>query len=281
MVGKMVKVITDSTSDIPVELVAKLGITVVPSYVMFGTESYRDGVELSRAQFYEKLASAKELPSTAAPPPAVYEQVYRRLAEESMEMVSIHLASKYSGIYNSAQVAARELAAARIAVIDSEQVTMGYGWLVVAAAEAAQRGASLEEIVALVEEMKPRSRVLAALGTLEYLYRGGRVSWVRAMVGTLLRIRPIIEVHMGEINLVERTRTMRRALEHLLALVQDLGPLQRAIVLHVNAAELASAFADELQRLHPEWARLIEQAGVTIASHAGPGAVGVACVTAP
>lgn len=276
----MVKIITDSTSDIPAELVAELGIAVVPSYVMFGTESYRDGVELSRDQFYEKLASTKGIPSTAAPPPAIYEQVYRQLAEESSEMVSIHLVSKYSGIYNSVQVAAREVAAARIAVIDSEQVTMGCGWLVVAAAEAAQRGASLEEIVALVEEMKPRTRVLAALGTLEYLYRGGRVSWARAMVGTLLRIKPIIEVRMGEINLVERTRTMRRALEQLLGLVQDLGPLQRVIVLHTNAEELATVFADELQQIHPDWTRLVEQAGVTIASHAGPGAVGVACVTA-
>jgi DegV family protein with EDD domain len=156
---------------------------------------------------------------------------------------------------------------------------MGYGWLVVAAAEAAQHGASLEEIVALVEEMKPRTRVLAALGTLEYLYRGGRVSWVRAMVGTLLRIKPIIQIYDGEIGLIQRTRTMRRALEQLLALVQELGPLQRAIVLHADAEELASAFADELQRLHPDWTRLIAQAGVTIASHAGPGAVGVACVT--
>jgi DegV family protein with EDD domain len=277
----MVKVITDSTSDIPAELVETLGITVVPSYVMFGTESYRDGVELSREQFYEKLASTKEIPSTAAPPPAVYEQVYRRLAQESEEMVSIHLASRYSAIYNSAQVAAREVAPARIAVIDSEQVTMGYGWMVVAAAEAARRGASLEEVVALVEGMKPRTQVLAALGTLEYLYRGGRVSWVRALVGTLLRIKPIIEVRMGGINLVERTRTMGRALDRLLALVQELGPLERAIVLHANAADLASDFADQLQQVHPDWPRLIEQAGVTIASHAGPGAVGVACVTVP
>jgi DegV family protein with EDD domain len=175
-------------------------------------------------------------------------------------------------------VGAREVTGARIAVVDSAQVTMGYGWLVVAAAEAAQGGASYEEILALVEEMKPRMRVLAALGTLEYLYRGGRVSWVRALVGTLLRIKPILEIRTGQINLVERVRTTRNALSRLLALVQDLGPLERAVVLHTNAPDLASGFADELQKMDPSWTRIIAQAGVTIASHAGPGAVGVACV---
>ena len=276
----MIKVITDSTSDIPAELVAKWGITVVPSYVMFGMDTYRDGVELSRQQFYEKLVLTKIIPSTAAPPPDIYLEVYRQLAEETEEMVSIHLASRYSGIYNSAVVAAQEVSGARIAVIDSEQVTMGYGWLVVAAAEAAQRGASLDEIVALVNAMKPRTRVLATLGTLEYLHRGGRVDWIRALVGTLLRIKPIIEVRKGEINLVERARTLKRSLERLLALVEELGPLERAIVLHTNAPDLASGFADELQRVWPGWKRSIEQAGVTVASHAGPGAVGVACVMA-
>lgn len=275
----MVRVITDSTADIPEELVHKLGITVVPSYVMFGTESYRDGVELSREQFYDRLVSTREIPTTAAPPPAAYEAVYRQLAEDSQEMVSIHLASRYSGLYNSAAVAAQGIPETRIAVVDSEQVTMGYGWLVVAAAEAAQRGASCEEIVALVEGMKPRTRVLAALGTLEYLQRSGRVDWIRAMVGTLLQIKPIVEVRLSEINLVERARTLGRALGRLLALVQELGPLERAIVLHTNAPDLAADFADRFAQINPGWTRLIEQAGVTIASHAGPGAVGVACVT--
>ena len=275
----MVKIVTDSTSDIPADLVAEWGITVVPSYVMFGMETYRDGVELSRQQFYEKLVAAKVIPTTAAPPPDTYLEVYRRLTEETDEIVSIHLASRYSALYSSASIAAADTSGARIAVVDSEQITMGCGWLVVAAAEAAQRGASLDEIVALVNAMKPRTRVLAALGTLEYLHRGGRVDWIRAVVGTLLRIKPIIEIRTGEINLAERARTLKRSLERLLALVQELGPLERAIVLHTNAPDLASGFADELQRIHPEWKRSIGPAGVTIASHAGPGAVGVACVT--
>ena len=274
----MVKIITDSTADIPSSLVQALGITVVPSYVTFGTQSYLDGVELTREQYYEKLTSSKLIPSTAAPPPAFYERVYRTAAEESEEIVSIHVSPNYSGIYSAAKVGASEVTGARVAVIDSANASMGYGWIVVAAAEAAQRGASYEEILALVEGMIPRAWVLAALGTLEFLYRGGRVGWAQALVGTLLRIKPILEIRLGEINLLERARTTKTALSRLLALVQDLGPLERIIVLHTNAHDLACEFADELQEHHPEWTRLIGHVGVTIASHAGPGTVGVACI---
>ena len=276
----MIRVVTDSTADIPVEMIASLGITVVPCYVVFGSESYRDGIELTRQQYYDKLLATRTIPSTAAPPPAFYEQVYRRLAEETDEIVSIHLTSRYSGLYNSAAVAARDVTAARIAVIDSGQISMGYGWMAVAAAEAAQRGGTLEEIVTLVEAMKPRAWVLAVLDTLEFLRRGGRVDWMVAMIGTLLRVKPMVGVHLGEVKLLERARTLERSVGRLLARVQALGPLERAIVLHANAPELAERVADQLQAIFPSWAPLIDQAGVAITSHVGPGTVGIACVTA-
>jgi DegV family protein with EDD domain len=276
----VVRVVTDSTADVPSDMVAALGITVIPSYVVFGSETYRDGVELTKAQFYEKLLTSQVIPVTAAPPPHVYEEAYRRLAREADAIISIHLASKYSSLYSSAAIGARDASEATIAVVDSEQVTMGYGWMVVAAAEAAQHGATLEQIVALVEGMKPRSRVLAVFDTLEYLHRGGRVAWVQAMIGTLLRIKPIVEVRPGEILLAERARTLERALGRLLDRIRSLGPLERAIVLHANAPHLAQRIADQLQIIVPDWEQLIGQAGVTIASHAGPGAVGIACVTA-
>lgn len=271
--------VTDSTADIPPETVEALGIAVVPCYVVFGSESYRDGVELTRDQFYEKLASSPEIPTTATAPPAHYEAVYRRLAEQTDTIVSIHLTARLSGLYSAARVAAGSVPEARVMVIDSQQVTMGYGWMVVAAAEAARSGATAEQIVALVEGMIPRSRVLAALGTLDFLHRGGRVDWVRATIGTFLRIKPIVEVRMGQVQLIERARTMERSLQRLMKLIQSLGPLERAIVLHTNAPDLAERVASQLQGMMPDWPRLITQAGVTIASHAGPGAVGIACVT--
>lgn len=276
----MVRIVTDSTADIPADLVAKLGITVVPSYVVFGSESYRDGVELSTRQFYEKLAASHTIPTTATPPLEVYEQVYRQLGEETDDIVSIHLAAKLSGLYQVAVVAAQRVPELRITVIDSEQATMGYGWMSVAAAEAAQMGRALDQIVALVESMKTRSLVLAALDTLEYLYRGGRVSWARATLGSLLHIKPLISIQRAEVGLVERVRSRRQADSRLLERVGALGPLERAIVLHTDAPERAAGVASRLQAMHPDWEPIIGHAGVTIASHAGPGAVGVACVAA-
>jgi DegV family protein with EDD domain len=276
----IVQVVTESTADIPAGMAARLGITVVPSYVVFGTETYRDGVDLSREQFYAKLAATDVIPTTATPPPGFYEEVYRQLAKETDEIISIHLAARLSGLYNVASMAAASISGARIAVIDSEQVTMGYGWLAVAAAEAARRGETMKQIVTMVEQAKLRSHVLAVLDTLEFVYRGGRVSWSQAMLGTLLRIKPIIEVQAGEVKLVERTRTHAHSLDQLIKLVQRLGHLDRAIVLHTNAPDRAERLADRLQEITPDWERLIGQAGVTVASHAGPGAVGIACVAA-
>jgi DegV family protein with EDD domain len=275
----MVRIVTDSTADIPDDVVARLGISVVPSYVVFGSETYRDGIELTRQEFYEKLSTTRTIPTTATPPPDGYEEVYRQLASEPGGIVSIHLAANLSGLYSAAAVAAERVAEARIAVVDSEQVTMGYGWMVIAAAEAAQRGEDVDQIVGLVEGMKDRTRVLAVLDTLDYLYRGGRVGWVAAMVGTLMQIKPIIEVKRGQVTLLERARTRTRSIGRLLERVQVLGPLERAIVLHANAPGRAEQVASQLQATTPHWERLISQAGVTVASHTGPGAVGIACVT--
>jgi DegV family protein with EDD domain len=276
----MVRIVTDSTADIPDNMASELGITVVPSYVVFGSETYRDGIELTKQEFYEKLSTARLLPKTATPPPAAYEEAYRQLSGLTKEIVSIHLAANLSGLYNAAAVAARNVPEARIVVIDSEQVTMGYGWMAVAAAEAAQQGESLEQIVALVEGMKGRAHVLAVLDTLDFVYRGGRVGWVAALIGALMRIKPIVEVRQGEVRLLERARTQGRALSQLLDLVQVLAPLERAMVLHANAPDLADRMADRLENLFPDWSRSIAQAGVTIASHTGPGAVGIACIAA-
>jgi DegV family protein with EDD domain len=276
----VVRIVTESTADIPPELAAKLDITIIPSYVVFGSESYRDGIELTKEQFYERLSMTREIPSTATPPPAVYEEAYRRLARESDEIVSIHLAANLSGLYNAASLAAKSVSKARIVVVDSQQVTMGYGWMAIAAAEAAQRGATLEKVVSLVEGLKDRCRFLAVLDTLDFLFRGGRVGWVQAMLGTLMRIKPIIEVQRGEVRLVERARTQARSLDRLVALIQALGPLERAMVLHADAPLWAEQLADQVQVLFPGWERLVGHAGVTIASHAGPGAIGIACVTA-
>lgn len=275
----MVKIVTDSTADIPADMATRLGITVIPSYVVFGTETYLDGVELTKQQFYEKLAATRMIPTTATPPPGAYEDAYRQLAKETDEIVSIHLAAGLSALYSSAALAAKSISEARVTVVDSGQLTMGYGWIAIIAAEAAQRGANHEQIVTLVEGVKDRSRVLAVLDTLDFLHRSGRVDWAQAMIGAVLRVKPIVEVRAGEVVLVERSRTQKRSLVQLMTLIRALGSLERAIILHTDAAELAERVADELQVIDPGWERLIGHAGVTVASHVGPGAVGIACVT--
>jgi fatty acid kinase fatty acid binding subunit len=279
----MIRVVTDSTADIPAEMAEKLGITVVPAYVVFGSETYQDGVDLTKQQFYARLSASRVIPTTAAPPIGTYEEAFGRLAKETDEIVSLQLVGRLSALYGVALIAAQnvsQVTGIRIEVVDTGQVTMGYGWMAIAAAEAARRGEKLEEIVRLVEGMRPRARVLAMLDTLEYVHRGGRVNWATAMIGTLLRVKPIIEVKLGQVDLVERTRTTERSLERLLERIEALGGLERAIVLHANAPSLAERLAERLKAIYPEWEMLIAPAGVTIATHAGPGAVGVALITA-
>jgi len=279
----MVQVVTESTADIPPEMAENLGITVVPTYIAFGSETYRDGVDLTRQQFYDKLNASRVIPTTAAPPIGAYEEVFGSLADKTDGIISLQAVGRLSALYSVAAVAAQNVSQAtgiRIEVVDTGQITMGYGWMAVAAAEAARRGETLDQIVTLVKGMGPRARVLAILDTLVFVHRGGRVSWATAVLGTLLRVKPIIEVYLGSVELLERTRTTERSLNRLIERIQALGQLERAIVLHANAPSLAERLAERLQVILPRWEPLIAQAGVTIASHAGPGAVGVALVTA-
>ncbi len=279
----MVRVVTDSTADIPPEMVQKLGITVIPCRIVFGSETYRDGIDLTKQQFYDRLTTDRAIPKTASPPISEYQEAFARLASTTHEIISIQLHSGLSGLVSEAMIAAEAVAKAmgiRINVVDSGQISMGYGWMAVEAAEAARRGESLDQITARVEGMKPRSCVLAILDTLEYVHRGGRTNWATAMIGTLLHVKPIAGVHLGKVELFERTRTIKRSLERLIERIQALGQMERAIVLHTNAPALAARLSRQFQAANPEWEPLIAQAGVTIASHVGPGAVGVAVVTA-
>jgi len=276
----LVKIVTDSTADIPEELAAELEITVVPCNVHFGLETYRDGIELSKGAFYTRLKASPTLPTTSAPAAGLFETIYRELASETDQILSIHLASALSAIYSSARLGAEAISGIEMALIDSGQVSMGLGWLVIAAARAAQQGQSLAQIMVMVENMKPRVRVFAALDTLEYLQKGGRVGKTVAALGTLLHIKPLIEVRDSAVLPLERARTRRRSLQRLIELVAELGPLEELAVLHTDAPQQAQQLAEEISFLHPLERILIAEAGVIIGTHAGPNGLGVACVTA-
>lgn len=276
----MVKIVTDSTADIPEELVAELEITVVPCNVHFGLETYRDGLDLSREAFYARLKTSPILPTTSAPAAGLFEATYRELARQTDQILSIHLASALSAIYNSACLGAKAVSGVEMALIDSGQVSMGLGWLVIAAARAAQAGRSLAQVAALVEDMKPRVRLFAALDTLEYLRKGGRVSRAVAALGSLLDIKPLVEVRDSAVLPLERVRTRRRAIQRLIELVAGLGPLEELAVLHSDAPQEARHLAEEISFLYPLERILIAEAGVIIGTHAGPNGLGVACVVA-
>jgi DegV family protein with EDD domain len=276
-----VRVVTDSTTNVPPELAERLQITVVPCVVRFGNETFRDEVDLSKDAFYHRLATTSLLPATSQPPAGEFEEAYRRLQTAGSAIVSVHTTSTLSGILNSAHAAAMALAEAEIELVDTLTTTLAAGWIAIAAAEAAQAGASLKEIARQARAMVPRTRLFAVLDTLEYLRKGGRVHWAAAFLGNLLQIKPIVELREGVLSLRERPRTFRRALARLAELVQEFGPLERLGVVHARAQEAAIQLADLLGAHYPREKILITEASTALVCHAGPGAVGVAAVLAP
>ena len=275
-----VRVVTDSTADIPVPVAEALGIVVVPCYVHFGQETYLDGITLSREQFYARLASGGVPPTTSQPPVGTFAEVYQRIAEQTKQIISIHPAANLSALYNAARLGAEMISNARIALIDSTQASMGTGWLAVLAARAAQAGQNLDQIVALIRDTIPRLRLLAVIDDLHYLQRSGRVGWVNALVGSLLNIKPLVMLKDGQVSLLEKIRSQTKALERLVTLMTGLGAWQEVAVLHANAPQAAEKVADMLALVYSRARILIAEAGTVISTHAGPGAVGLACVLA-
>jgi DegV family protein with EDD domain len=273
-----VLIITDSTADIPPELAADLGITVVPAYIQIGTRSYRDGLELSREEFYAQLPVMETTPTTAVPPMEDFGATFRRLRDRADGLVVITVSGRLSGMHNIATMAARDVPGKDIRVVDSGQVSMGLGLIVIAAAQAAAAGAGIEEIAALVDNMAPRVHVFAVLDTVEYLRRSGRVSWARAKAVEVLRIKPVISVRQGQVRELGRVRTMHQAVDRLSDLCKALGPLEQLAVLHTY-----SPLVDELRRrlavCHPVGELLTVVATTTIGAHVGPRGLGMAAVS--
>ena len=279
----MVRIVTDSTSDIPDEFVRELDITIVPAHVIFGAQSYEDGITLSREEFYTRLASANPLPTTSAQSAGDFSQTFRHLRQRgASEVVSIHVAASLSGVQNAARAGAETVPELKVTIFDSEQVTMGLGWQVIEAARAARLGKTVAEIVERMERLKPRVRVFAALDTLEFVRRSGRVGWARAAIGQLLRIKPMVEVRHGEVLSIDRVRTRAHSIERLKELVASQGGLRALTVLHTRALDAAQKLAAEFRALYPALSDPIHvvEATTAIGTHVGPNGLGVACVVA-
>jgi|SRR5579859_1535921 len=269
-----VRVVTDSNGDLPPELAARYNIVVVPSVLNIEGKSYLDGVDISRTEFYQRLPGLNPLPTTAAPASAAFEAAYRSCAPA--EVVAIHLSASFSAIFNAARLGAEPLGE-QVTLVDSGQASMGMGWQVLAAAEAADAGATREEVLRVVQLVQTRVRLYATLDTIEYLRRGGRASLLSARLGDLLQIKPLLEVRAGVVSVPARVRTRQKARDELAARVEALGPLARLAILHTNSAGDAVAMA---QRLAPRAQQppVVVEATAVIGTHVGPGAIGVAAV---
>ncbi len=273
------RIVTDSTADIPPAIARRLDITVIPCQIQFGQQAFRDGVDITRAEFYRRLRGPERC-FTSQPPVGVFAEAYRRLLAESEEIVSIHLASRLSGVFNAARLAATEVSPERITMIDSQQVSMCIGWLAILAAEAAQKGCSRDEIVRLVQERVPRLRLFALIDDLRYLHRGGRVGWASSLIGSLFDVKPMLLVKDGQANLAEKSRSWARAMDRLASSLNELGPVEHIAVLHADAPRGASELVERISAFLPGQEILIAEAGIIVSAHAGPGAVGAAVVLA-
>ena len=274
-----IRIVTDSTCDLPEEIVAQHGITVVPLYINFGLESYLDGVDLSREAFYARLPDCDPPPSTAMPGWQAFREAYQHLADEgATEILSVHISKSLSAVVDSAHLAAREVSVP-VTVYDSGTLSLGTGFLVSAVEEAAAQGSSMDEIVALMEEQGQRTHVFAALDTLEFLRRGGRMNRVMATLGSWLQMKPLLKMHDGSPT-AEKIRTSQAAIQRLIALLEEQLPLERAALVHTHALDKASDLYQQARHLLPTGEPLSVDITPVFGAHLGPGAVGFACVSA-
>ena len=277
-----VRIVTDSASDIPGETARQLGVVVVAQNVHFGTQTFKDNVTITPDQFYSMLAESAELPKTSQASPGDFKQVYDELGGDADGIVSIHISSKISGTYNSALRGGEMTSAAcPVEVIDSFQGSMGLGLVVIAAAEAANRGAGQAEVAALARGTAARSQCFTLFETLEYLQKGGRIGKAQALLGSVLKIKPMVIIKDGEVHPLGKARTFHKALVVMKQTARDFAPIEALAVMHSTTPEIAAEVADDLRDLLSEGAEPhVTRFGPVLGVYTGPGAIGIALLQA-
>ncbi len=275
-----IRIVTDSSCDLPPGLLQEYEIAVVPLTVHFGTDVFYDG-ELSKAEFWEK-ASGPYLPKTSQPSVGAFEQVFERLVNQGHEVLCLTITGKHSGTFNAARLAAQRFGEA-VQVFDSLSLSLGLGIQTLAAAQAARAGRSMQEVLALLKDMRARMRVMLVFDTLENLRRGGRADGFIAVADRMTRalnIKPVINIVDGQLRLLGAARSFQRGLRRILSLVERLGPLEHLAVVHTRRQETAQEMAGRLaERIgFPRERIWVEETGAALASHAGTGVIGVLAV---
>jgi DegV family protein with EDD domain len=279
-----IRVVTDSTSDIPLGLADERGIIVVPLNVHFGDETYKDGIDITAEEFYVRLKGAAELPKTSQPSVNDFLQVYEHLTSQGDDVISIHISEKFSGTLNSAlqarqtweeSTAPNQRPKGRVEIVDSGLASMGLGLVVMEVARLVGEGADMEQVGSALERMVPKVNCYVLLETLEYLAKGGRIGKANAFLGTLLNIKPILTITDGEVHPVERVRTRGKGIAKLIETAQGLAPIRRAAIAHSSAPE-------EVEQVKKGLGSLVSPEDVTIAgfgpvvgTYAGPGGLAI------
>lgn len=275
-----IRIVTDSTCDLPQDIINLYGIQVLPLFINVGKEGYLDGVDITREEFYQKLPDFPTHPTTAVPSPQKFRAVYNALAEEGAdEIISIHISVTLSAVVDVARTAAGDTTSTQVTVVDGGQLSLGTGFLVETAAKMAANGATKAEILSAIENQKARTHVFAGLDTLEFLKRSGRMNSFVTTIGTLLQLKPILTMFNGKAG-VERVRTKEKATRLILQMVEELGAMEKLAIVHTHALQRAAELRNLVSHIQIPTELLMVDITPVIGAHIGPGAAGFAVVTA-
>jgi len=267
-----VQVITDSTCDMPEGLVKKLGIKVLPIYLRFGEKTYRDGVDITKDQFYSMLTSSIMYPATSQPNPEDFVSIYKEYCGTADGIVSIHVSSKISGVYNSASMAKKSLESqCPIEIIDSKFNSAGLGLVVTTAARAAQAGASYYEVINKAKTAINQVSMFGMFGTMKYLARSGRVNKTIAVAASILHVMPLLTFHEGEIVRAGLVRTVNKGIDRIIDFVKSNTPISELIIVHSKVSQQADQLKQRLSEFIAEEKIYITELGSGLGVHGGPG----------
>ena len=277
-----IKVVTDSTSDLPADVAESLGIEVVPLNVHFGSDVYKDRVNLMPDAFYDKLIIGDVLPTTSQPSVGEFIDVYERLGSDADGIVSVHISEKLSGTMNSARQASQQANAdCPIEVVDTFQVSMGVGICAMEAAEVANSGGNMNQVILAARNAVTRSQCFFMLETLEFLQKGGRIGKAQALIGNLLKIRPMLMLQEGEVHPLGRERTRRKGIAKLVDTVEELAPISGLAVMYSTGLDEAQTLAQNVSKFMIEGREpMMLQIGPVIGTYAGPDTLGIALISA-
>ena len=271
-----VKILTDSTADLPPDVVERLGIAVLPMKVHIGQKTYRDGIDVTAKDFFAKTEHASTTPTTTPPSPREFEGAFAELTKQTDEIVAIFVSSKLSQTFRLAtRAAAPLLGRSKIVVIDSQLITVGLGMLVTAAAQLAADGGSLDDVVRLVRGLIPRIYIAFFVETLDYLEHGGRVGKAQALLGGMLSIKPLLILEEGEIVALEKVRTRQKAIEKLVEFITEFTHIERMVILHSTTLEDVDMLIEQINLVLPNLDISVDYYGPVMATHLGPNALGV------